>query len=68
MARTAILNELRSLPAAELAQRATQWRQELRDLRLKASQGNPEQPHRIRQLRRHIARALTIQHQQGPRP
>ena len=68
MARTAILNELRSLPAAELAQRATQWRQELRDRRLKASQGNPEQPHRIRQLRRHIARAMTVRRQQDKQP
>ncbi len=57
----ASLNELRSLPIPELAQRLTQWRQELRDVRLKASRGNPEQPHRIRQLRRDIARALTIQ-------
>ena len=64
MGRTALVNELRSLPASELAQRLTQWRQELRDLRLKASRGNPEQPHRIRQLRRDIARTLTIQDRQ----
>jgi large subunit ribosomal protein L29 len=60
----AVVNELRSLTAPELSQRVIQWRQELRDLRLKAAQGNVEQPHRIRQLRRNIARALTVQHQQ----
>lgn len=59
-----LLSELRSLSAPELSQRLTQWRQELRDVRLKAAQGNVEQPHRIRQLRRNIARALTLQGQQ----
>ena len=59
-----VVNELRSLAAPELSQRLTQWREELRDLRLKAAQGTVEQPHRIRQLRRNIARALTIQGQQ----
>ena len=63
MPQAAVMNELRTLPAAELAQRVTQWRQELRDLRLKAAQGSSEQPHRIRQLRRNLARAFTVQHQ-----
>lgn len=63
-----VLSELRSLSAPELSQRLTQWRQELRDCRLKAAQGNVEQPHRIRQLRRNIARALTLQGQQQTAP
>ncbi|MBI3087563.1 MAG: 50S ribosomal protein L29 [Candidatus Omnitrophica bacterium] len=63
------VSELRGLPEAELRQRLAQTRQELVTLRLKAKQGALEQPHRIRQMRRDIARMLTTLHEQvkGPR-
>jgi len=57
--------EFRALPAAELRQRVSQTRQELDTLRLKARQGALEQPHRIRQLRRDLARILTVLREQG---
>ncbi|MBI4353986.1 MAG: 50S ribosomal protein L29 [Candidatus Omnitrophica bacterium] len=63
MNRSARLNELRALPAAELAAKAVQLRQELRDLRIKSAHGSSEQPHRIRDVRRQIARTLTVQRQ-----
>ncbi|MBI3320463.1 MAG: 50S ribosomal protein L29 [Candidatus Omnitrophica bacterium] len=52
--------ELRAVPAVELSQRLTEARKTLTLLRLKARQGALEQPHQIRQLRRDIARLLTV--------
>ena len=51
---------LRALTDPELRQRLDQTRQDLRGLRLKAGGGVIEQPHRIRQMRRDIARMLTM--------
>lgn len=56
--------EFRATPAAELRQQASQTRRELDALRLKARQGALEQPHRIRQLRRDLARMLTVLNEQ----
>ena len=63
------VSELRGLPEAELRQRLAQTRQDLVTLRLKAKQGALEQPHRIRQMRRDIARMFTALQEQakGPR-
>ena len=54
------VKELRALTDQELRQRLDQTRQDLRGLRLKASGGAIERPHRIRQMRRDIARILTM--------
>ena len=54
------VKELRALTDQELRQRLDQTRQDLRGLRLKAGGGAVEQPHRIRQMRRNIARMLTM--------
>ena len=58
------ISELRTLQAVELQQRATDLRRELGSLHMKARQGAVEQPHRIRQMRRDVARLLTILGQQ----
>lgn len=52
--------ELRALQAPELQQRAAELRRELGNLHLKARQGALEQPHRIRQMKRELARLLTV--------
>lgn len=57
--------EFRVLPAAELRQRVVESKKELELLRVKARQGGLEQPHRIRQLRRDVARMLTVLREQG---
>ena len=65
---TGTFNELRSLPEAELRQQIAQRRAELATLRVKARQGTLEQPHRVRQLRRNIARMLTIANSRSASP
>lgn len=52
--------ELRDLTADELRQRQDEARKELFNLRIRQSVGNIEKPSRIRELRRDIARMLTI--------
>ena len=55
-------NELRELGADELEAKIREARKELADLKLKhASGGDVEKPGRMRQMRREIARMLTIQ-------
>ena len=54
------MNELRAMSAVELTQKVTQTQRELDTLRLKAKQATLEQPHRIGQLRRDIARIQTL--------
>ena len=55
-------NEIRELGADELAAKISEARKELADLKLKhASGGDVEKPGRMRQMRREIARMLTIQ-------
>ncbi len=63
MAKIAKPSELRGMPESELQQRLSESRQELATLRLKARQGATEQPHRIGQLRRDVARMLTVLHE-----
>jgi large subunit ribosomal protein L29 len=53
-------SQLRAIPVAELHRQLAQTREELAALRFKAKQGTVEQPHRIRQMKRHIARLLTV--------
>lgn len=52
--------DLRPMPEGELRQRVADIRGELVALRLKARSGAVEQPHRIRQMRREVARILTV--------
>ena len=52
--------ELRVLQALELQQRAAELRRELNHIHLKSRQSAVEQPHRIRQMRRELARVLTV--------
>ncbi len=54
------MSELQAMPEAELRTRLAEVRKELAALRLRAKQGAVEQPHRIREIRREIARALTL--------
>ena len=54
------IGELRGLPEGELLERIASARRELAALRLRASQGVLEQPHQIQDLRRDVARMLTI--------
>ncbi len=56
--------ELRTTAAAELKQKHTELQRQLAELRLKAAQGAVEQPHRIRQLKRDLARVLTVMNEQ----
>ena len=55
-------NELKELGAEELEAKIREVRKELNDLKLKiASKVDVEKPARIRQLRREVARMLTVQ-------
>lgn len=55
-------NELKELGAEELAAKIRETRKELADMKLKhASKVEVEKPARMRQLRREIARMLTVQ-------
>ncbi len=60
------IGELRGVPEVELRKRIEDRRKELAELRLKAGHGAVEKPSRLRELRREIARALTILRE--PRP
>jgi ribosomal protein L29 len=55
---------LRATPAADLAAQADVVRRERWDHRLKLADGSIRQTHRLRFLRRQLARMLTIQRQQ----
>jgi len=54
------LSELRSLTIEELKQEETNLRKELFNLRFQKVTGEIENPMRIRQVKRDIARVLTI--------
>ena len=54
------INDMRAIAPAELRQKVDEARRELIGMRIKARQGAIEQPHRIRQIRRDIARMLTV--------
>ncbi len=55
-----ILKELRTLSTEELNSKIEESKKELFDLRLKNSTGSLEQPSKIRELRKNIARMKTI--------
>lgn len=53
--------QVRELTQEERSQRLRELREELFHLRFQASSGQIEKPHRIREVRRGIARLLTIE-------
>jgi large subunit ribosomal protein L29 len=55
--------ELRELSDAELAEKHDQFKEELFNLRFALVTGQLDNPTRLKQLRRDIARVLTIQRQ-----
>ena len=58
------VNELRGLTAAELAEKEQQLSQEVFNLRFQLAAGRVENPMKIRQARRDLARVKTILRQQ----
>lgn len=59
------VKELRDLTAAELAEKAQQLSQELFNLRFQLAAGRVENPMKIRQARRDLARVKTVLRQQA---
>lgn len=55
-----LVKELRALSDEELNARIKEAKKELFDLRLKQSTGSLEQPSKIRELRKNVARMKTI--------
>jgi len=55
-----VIKELRTLSDEELEAKIKESKKELFDLRLKQSTGSLEQPSKIRELRKNIARMKTI--------
>ncbi len=55
-----IVKELRALSDEELVAKIKESKKELFDLRLKQSTGSLEQPSKIRELRKNVARMKTI--------
>ncbi|GGJ01021.1 50S ribosomal protein L29 [Alicyclobacillus cellulosilyticus] len=53
-------SELRNLSSEEIQNRIEQWKDELFNLRFQLATGQLENPSRIRQVRKDIARAKTI--------
>ena len=58
----------RSAPIEELRKHVEDTRKELVTLALKARQGAVEQPHRIRQMKRDIARVMTVLNERAHEP
>lgn len=58
------IKELRDLTAAELAEKERQLSQEMFNLRFQLAAGRVENPMKIRQTRRDLARVKTVQRQQ----
>lgn len=56
--------EVRAMSETELRQRLTELRGELTSVRMKSYRSPMEQPHRIGQMRRDVARILTVLRQQ----
>ena len=59
------VKELRDLTAAELAEKEQQLLQELFNLRFQLAAGRVENPMKIRQARRDLARVKTVLRQQA---
>jgi large subunit ribosomal protein L29 len=55
-----VVKELRALSNEELEAKIKESKKELFDLRLKQSTGSLEQPSKIRELRKNVARMKTI--------
>ena len=55
-----LVKELRALSDEELVAKIKESKKELFDLRLKQSTGSLEQPSKIRELRKNVARMKTI--------
>ncbi|HEX9780244.1 MAG TPA: 50S ribosomal protein L29 [bacterium] len=61
MAKTSVrLSDLRALPPSEVREQVDGLRQELWRHRIKIKQGSSQQTHRVRELRRDIARRLGV--------
>lgn len=54
------INDLRALKDDELRNKITEAKKELLELRVKKSTGSLEKPSRINELRKTVARAMTI--------
>ena len=54
------IKDLRALSNEELTKKITEAKKELLELRIKKSTGSLEKPSRINELRKGIARAMTI--------
>lgn len=52
--------ELNSLSPEELTQKVFGFKRELFDLRMQQAGGKLDKPHRVREIRRDVARILTI--------
>jgi len=53
-------NELRNLTTAEIEQKVAGYKEELFNLRFQLATGQLDNPHRIREVRKEIARAKTV--------
>jgi large subunit ribosomal protein L29 len=60
--------EIRELSPAEITKKLRDTRDELLQLRLRKHTGQVEKPHRIRELRKDIARLETIQNEKKAKP
>ncbi|KUK12901.1 MAG: 50S ribosomal protein L29 [Moorella sp. 60_41] len=60
MVRPMKASELRELTTEELARKVLDWKQELFNLRFQQATGQLDNPMRLREVRRNIARAKTI--------
>jgi large subunit ribosomal protein L29 len=56
-------NELRNLTTAEIEQKVAGYKEELFNLRFQLATGQLDNPTRIREVRKEIARAKTILHE-----
>ena len=57
------LAKLRNMNPAELLKEETERREEIWKLRLQMTTGQLQDPHKIRRVRRSLARLLTVQHE-----
>jgi large subunit ribosomal protein L29 len=53
-------NDIRNLTTAEIEEQVSSWKEELFNLRFQLATGQLENPARIRQVRKAIARAKTV--------
>jgi large subunit ribosomal protein L29 len=67
MKRPEKLNELRGLADADLTQRVAEIDEQVFRLRLQSSMGQSEAGHKIRPLRRELARVKTVLREKGVR-